>query len=108
MEGDGMGALFVFEILDDCRQCGKAKPDNGFVICGECYDRNAKYLAEDVEKLRRSSRGAWHRNKDSGMFTREYRDRRVRSVDEYVHDFESKGSAKNSRTEYHGGNYRDE
>jgi hypothetical protein len=26
-----------------CRQCGKQKDDNGFVICGACLDANVEY-----------------------------------------------------------------
>jgi hypothetical protein len=92
-----------------CRQCGMVKEDNGFVICGCCYDKNVKYVTE-CDKLRLVSRHdpGHHRKKDSALISKEYRGRKTRHSLQYMHDTDPVNCDRNTRTEYHGGNYEDE
>jgi hypothetical protein len=97
----------VSDIL--CRQCGLAKDDNGFLICGTCYDANAKYITS-CDKLRREFRNnpAHHRKRDSGLISKEYVGRTTRHASEYASDTDCIRCERNTRTDYHGGNYEDE
>lgn len=39
-----------------CRQCGKAKPDNGWTVCAACFDANIAYRKASDALARRMHR----------------------------------------------------
>lgn len=92
-----------------CRQCGVGQCDELWIICAGCHAKNVEYDS-GLDKLRRETRfhTPYHRRRDTGLCSKENKNRKSRSKDDYVRDETPARGEWNTRLDYHGGNYVDE
>ena len=97
--------------LPRCRKCGN-ECNEFWKLCPQCY---AKEISHEKEVAKRMTQhfGAFYgdsyeegRDMTGSYFSKEHKHRRLRSAEDHFSD--EKPEDRNSRTQYHGHNYKDE
>ena len=97
--------------LPRCRKCGN-ECNEFWSLCPQCYGKEITYERQVAKQMtQRFGASNGDSNQDGKDMTgsyvsKEHKHRKLRSVDDHAMD--EKPEEKNSRTQYHGHNYKDE
>ena len=96
-----------------CKQCGRNECAELWVICAACDKKNAEY-EQKIDKQRRECREYSHSlsavadRYQRSYYSKAHRGTKTRNNKAAAEDVEVDRRERNTRTDYHGGNFPDE